>query len=80
MAAAERATYELCDIFWYTRPKNCEKRQLALSYPSVRPSVWKNSASTGRIFTKFDICLFFDNLAREPKFDKYLTSITGTLL
>ena len=29
---------------------------------------------------KFDICVFFDNLARNPNFDTHLTSITGTLL
>jgi hypothetical protein len=29
---------------------------------------------------KFDICVFFDNLASKPKFDTHLTSITGTLL
>jgi len=29
---------------------------------------------------KFDICVFFDNLARKPKFDTHLTSTTDTLL
>jgi hypothetical protein len=28
---------------------------------AVRPSVWSNSASTGQIFTKFDILVFFEN-------------------
>jgi hypothetical protein len=36
--------------------------------PSVRLSVWKNLAPTGRIFMKFDIRLFFENLFRKFKF------------
>ena len=35
---------------------------------SVRPSAWNNSAPTGRIFTKIDILLFFENLSRKFKF------------
>jgi hypothetical protein len=35
---------------------------------SVRPSTWKNSAPTGRIFMKFDIWVFFENLSRKFKF------------
>jgi hypothetical protein len=35
---------------------------------SVCPSVWDNSAPTGRIFMKFGIWLFFENLSREFKF------------
>jgi hypothetical protein len=50
-----------------------------LSYLSVRPSVCKNWAPTARFFTKFDIYVFFDNLARKHNFDTHLTSITGTL-
>ena len=34
---------------------------------SVRPSAW-NTASTGRIFMKFDIWAFFENLLRKFKF------------
>jgi hypothetical protein len=30
--------------------------------PSVCPSAWNNSAPTGRIFMKFDIRGFFENL------------------
>ena len=35
--------------------------------PSVRPSAWNNSASTGRIFMKFDIWLLFENLSKKLK-------------
>jgi len=45
---------------------------LALSCLSVRPSVrlsaWKNWVRTKRIFMKFDILGFFENLSREIKF------------
>jgi len=46
---------------------------------SVRPFAWNNSASTGRIFIKFDIWeFFFTNLLRKLKF--YWTLIrTGIL-
>ena len=47
--------------------------------PSVRPPAWNNSTSTGRIFMKFDIWVFFENLARKLKFHEDLTRITGTL-
>ena len=32
---------------------------------SVRPSAWNNSSLTGRIFMKFDISGFFENLSRK---------------
>jgi hypothetical protein len=35
---------------------------------SVRPSAWKNSVPTGRIFLKFDVWVFFENLSRKSKF------------
>ena len=34
---------------------------------SVHPSVWKNSALTGRIFMKFGVCIFFENLSKKFK-------------
>ena len=43
---------------------------------SVCPSVWNNSAPTGRIFVKFCIECLFENLSR--KF-KYRTRISGTV-
>jgi hypothetical protein len=35
---------------------------------SVRPSTWNNSASTGRIFVKFDIWILFENTSKTFKF------------
>ena len=35
---------------------------------SGRLSAWNNSAPTGRIFVKFDICGFFENMSRKFKF------------
>jgi hypothetical protein len=40
---------------FYALSQNCEKRLLASSYPSVRPSALNNSALTRRIFMKFDV-------------------------
>ena len=39
----------------------------------------KNSAPTGRIFMKFDIRVFFENLLRIFKFRENLIGMTGTL-
>jgi hypothetical protein len=47
----------------YARSQNCEKRLLASSYVSVCLPVRNNSVPTGRIFTKFDIWIFFENLS-----------------
>ena len=58
--------------------QNCEKLILASSRLSIRPSTWKNSASTRRVFVKFDISLFFWNVSRKVKFHYNLTRITGT--
>jgi len=35
---------------------------------SVRLTAWNNSAPTGRIFMKFDIGAFFDDLSRKFNF------------
>ena len=43
---------------------------------SVYPSFWP---PTGRIFVKFDILVFFENLSRKFKFDENLTGITEFL-
>ena len=45
---------------------------------SVRLSAW-NSATTGRIFMKFDIRVFLEKLSRNFKFHIIRTIITGTL-
>ena len=49
--------------------QNFETWLLAASFPSVcvRPSARDNSAPTGRIFMKFDIWVFFENLLRKFK-------------
>ena len=46
---------------------------------SVRPSAWNNPAPTERIFTKYDIWGFFENLSGKLKYHLNLTRITGTL-
>ena len=43
--------------------QNCEKEQLLLRH--VRPSVWNNSAPTGRIFMEFDIWVFLEKYVEE---------------
>jgi len=55
--------------------KNCEKQLLASSCPSVRLSAW-NSASTGGIFMKFDIWVFFEYMSRKFMFHYNLARIT----
>ena len=46
---------------------------------SVRLSAWNNSAPIGRIFIKFDIWGFFENLSRKLNFHCNRTRKTGTL-
>ena len=59
--------------------QNYEKRVLASPCLSVRPPSQNNSAPTGRIFKKFDIRIFFENLPRKFKFHCNLTRATGTV-
>jgi hypothetical protein len=54
-------------------------RQLASSCLFVLSSAWKNLASTWRIFLKFDMWVFLENLSRKTKFHQFLTWKTGTL-
>jgi hypothetical protein len=55
-------------------------RKIAKSYfMSVCPSAWNNSAPAGRIFIKFDIWVFFQNLFRKFKIRSTLARKTGTL-
>ena len=58
--------------------KNCEKRLLASSCPSVRPSAYNNSTPTGQIFMKFDVWGFFENLLRKFKFHYVRTKLKCT--
>ena len=46
---------------------------------SVCPSAWNNSASTGRIFMKSDVWVFFENMSRKFKFHSNRTIITVTV-
>jgi hypothetical protein len=53
--------------------------QLSHFHPFVSPSAWNNLALTGRVFMKFDIWEFFENVSRKLKFDYTRTRIKGTL-
>jgi hypothetical protein len=73
-------------LFWQTFKhfSNFAKSDSSLTSVRVsgRPSVpllMEPIVSTGRIFMKFDICVFFENLSRKFKFHYNLTRITGTL-
>ena len=46
---------------------------------SVCPSAWYNSAPTGRVFMRFDIFVFFENMSRNLKIHENLTRMTGAL-
>jgi len=52
----------------HARLQNCEKRLVASSYSSVRPSAWSNSAVTEQILMNL-IFNFFFNLWRNFKFN-----------
>jgi hypothetical protein len=47
--------------------------------PSVRPPAWNNSAPAARIFMKFYIWVFFENLSRKSKSHYNLTRITDII-
>ena len=47
--------------------------------PSIRLSAWNNWVSTGQLFRKFYIEIFFENLSRKFKLNQNLTRIAGTL-
>ena len=78
MDVSESRTAACCNIYngvisvadrhnpsFYARLQNCEKRLLASSCcPSVCPFTWNNSAPNERIFMKFYIRGFFENLSR----------------
>jgi len=62
------------------RPSVCPSFRLSvrLSLPSVLPSTWNNSVPTGRIFIKFDIWMFSENLSRKVELRWSLTRKTDT--
>jgi hypothetical protein len=47
--------------------------------PSIHLSAYNNSASSGQIFMKFDIWVFFESLSRKSKLHWNLTRIMSTL-
>ena len=47
--------------------------------PPSRLSLWNAWVPTERIFVKFNICIFFENLSRKVKFRYNMTRITRTL-
>ena len=49
------------------------------THPSFRPSAWNNSAFNERIFMKFGIWGFYENLSRKFEFHYNRTIIKGTL-
>jgi hypothetical protein len=78
----QHRTKRKCFTSSYARSEKCEKwllTSLRLSVHLSRPYMWKNSASTGRVFMKFDIWVFFENLSRIIKFHLSLTRITVAL-
>jgi hypothetical protein len=58
---------------------NCEKRLLASSCLRFCPAACNSSDPTRRIFMKFHIWIFFENLSKRFEFYWNLTSISGTL-
>jgi hypothetical protein len=76
-----------CNYYWHLTLLTgafAELRIAAISFVmSVRPSVclsaWNNSVPTGRIFIKFDIWAFSENLSIKFKFHWNPTRVTGSL-
>jgi hypothetical protein len=54
-------------------------RKATVSFMSVRLSAWNNSAPTRRIFMKFYIYGFLENMLRKVMLHQNLTRITGNL-
>ena len=54
-------------LFLKALSRNWEKTTISF-FTSVRPSAWNNSAPTGRIFLKYDVWVFLENLSRKYKF------------
>ena len=70
-------TYVCMYVCMYVRMYAC--MSVHPSVLSANPFTWNNSAPTGKIFKKFDIWVFFENLSRKFKFHLNLTKITATL-
>jgi hypothetical protein len=73
----QRAVISRYNINWLVLGAFANFQKLTIScVPSVRPSEWDNSASTGRIVMKFDTWVFLENLLSTSSFIKNLTRIT----
>jgi hypothetical protein len=62
--ALRSLSHQLLDAFLKLR-----KATLSSVMP-VRPTAWNNAAPTGRIFMKFDIWVFLENLRENSSFIK----------
>jgi hypothetical protein len=47
--------------------------------PSICPSAWNNSAATGRIFKKFDVLVFLENISKKIQASLKSGKNNGTL-
>ena len=59
---------DICTNCNTNKSQNSGRQLSASSCLSVRLSAWNNSAHTGRIFVKFAIWVFFENLSSRFKF------------
>jgi hypothetical protein len=59
---------DVCVLFLGVLTK-LRKATISFVILSICPSTWNNSAPTGRIFIKFGILVFFENLLRALKFN-----------
>ena len=67
-------TWELCFL---RRVRIIAKRHI--TFMSVRLSIPTSTVPNGRIFLKFDIEGFYENLLRKPKFSYNRAKLSGTL-
>ena len=66
---ALKSQFKLCTLQAHLLGALTKLRKATIRSPclSVSPSSWNNSAPTGRIFMKFDIWAFLENLSRKFK-------------
>jgi hypothetical protein len=63
-ARAPQKHYNSLQHLLYTLFRKIAKSFITSVLPSVCPSAWNNSAPAGRIFRKYDICVFFEKVSR----------------
>ena len=64
------------------RLQNCEKATISFVFSvclPIRKSACNNSVSTARIFMKFDISVFFQNMSSKFKFHYNLTILKSAV-